>query len=168
MEVWGFLFGVDNRGQEVMKFSLKAQGRDWNILQRALPYRVLSQFLASKVWPLSCSLPLSACVFLSLGLARQGLSVLMLAVMFLSSGSTPAELNKVTSNLCLQPPPWGESPASWHSPAEHTLFPASPGRLAAWQGPRGRPAAWPTCPSTPGHPALDHECGAPPSTLDTG
>lgn len=69
--------------------------------------------------------------------------------MFLSSGSTAAELNKVTSNLCLQPPSWGESPASWHSRAEHIHFPWQAGILAGAQRPAGCRANLPQRPRPP-------------------
>lgn len=95
-----------------------------------------SQLLASKVWPLSSSL-LRSLPLLSQGLAHQGLLVLELGCDVPLLREQAAELNKVTSNLCLQPHPWGESLASWHSQAEHIHFP--------WQGSRGQPAAGPTC-----------------------
>lgn len=60
-------------------------------------------------------------------------------MMLLSPGSAATELNRVTGNLCLQPAPWGESPASWHCHAERIHF---PWQAPAWQGPRSQPAGY--------------------------
>lgn len=105
--------------------------------------------MASNMWPLSCSLLHSPCFILSLGLVHQGLLVLMLGCDVPLLGEHAAELNKVTSNLCLQPPPWGESPASWHSRAEHIHFPWQAGRLAGAQRPAGSRANLPQRPRPP-------------------
>lgn len=140
------------------------RGRDGNTLQRELPCQFLSQLLASKVWPLSSSLcclppphptaptpppPAPSAGLLSLGLAHQGLLVLMLSCDVPLLGEHRAGLNKVTGNLCFQSPPWGESPASWHSRAEHIHFPWQNGSLAGAQRPAGCRANLQQCPKPP-------------------
>lgn len=137
----------------------RPQSRGWNMLQRELPCH-----LPASCWLRRCGLcPPLCCApspLLSQGLAHQGLLVLELGCDVPLLREQAAELNKVTSNLCLQPHPWGESLASWHSQAEHIHFP--------WQGSRGQQTAGPTCTSTPGRPAWDHMHCALPSRLDTG
>lgn len=76
------------------------------------------------VLPLLLS-PATPTGLLSPSLTHHSLLVLMRGCDVPLLGEPTAELNKVLGNLCLRLAPWGERPASWHSPAEHITSPGS-------------------------------------------
>lgn len=69
--------------------------------------------------------PATPAGLLSPSLTHHSLLVLMRGCDVPLLGEPTAELNKVLGNLCLRLAPWGERPASWHSPAEHITSPGS-------------------------------------------